>query len=169
MKKLGAVIGALFLTASIGWSEQVIRIGIGTQDTTINCAAGGAVVRELHLLEKYLPHDGKYQDVKYDIVWHNFTSGAPANSEMLANKLDLTNMADFPAILGASAFQAANNGVKTYYIATLSGSIHGAGNAVVVPLQSKVQSFAELKGKRISVPFGSTAHAMLLRAIQDQG
>jgi NitT/TauT family transport system substrate-binding protein len=169
MKKLGAVISALFLTISIGWSEQVIRIGIGTQDTTINCAAGGAVVRELHLLEKYLPHDGKYQEVKYDVVWHNFTSGAPANNEMLADKLDITNMADFPAILGASAFQAANNGVKTYYIATLSGSIHGAGNAVVVPLQSKVQSFSELKGKRISVPFGSTAHAMLLRAIQDQG
>jgi NitT/TauT family transport system substrate-binding protein len=169
MKKLGAVISALFLTISIGWSEQVIRIGIGTQDTTINCAAGGAVVRELHLLEKYLPHDGKYQEVKYDVVWHNFTSGAPANNEMLADKLDITNMADFPAILGASAFQAAHNGVKTYYIATLSGSIQGAGNAVVVPLQSKIQSFSELKGKRISVPFGSTAHAMLLRAIQDQG
>jgi len=152
-----------------GWSEQVIRIGIGTQDTTINCAAGGAVIRELHLLEKYLPHDGKYQGVKYDLVWHNFTSGAPANSEMLANKLDITNMADFPAILGASAFQAANNGVKTDYIATLSGSTRGAGNAVVVPVQSKIQSFSELKGKRISVPFGSTAHAMLLRAIQEQG
>jgi NitT/TauT family transport system substrate-binding protein len=39
----------------------------------------------------------------------------------------------------------------------------------VVPLQSKVESFAELKGRRISVPFGSTAHAMLLRAIQNQG
>jgi NitT/TauT family transport system substrate-binding protein len=169
MKKFGAFISLLFLTASIGWSEQVIRIGIGTQDTTINCAAGGTVVRELHLLEKCLPHDGQYKDVKYDIVWHNFTSGAPANSEMLANKLDITNMADFPAILGASAFRAANNGVKTYYIATLSGSTRGAGNAVVVPLQSTVQSFSELKGKRISVPFGSTAHAMLLQAIQDQG
>jgi sulfonate transport system substrate-binding protein len=169
MKTLGAFITALLLTVSLGWGEQVIRIGIGTQDTTINCAAGGTVVRELHLLEKYLPHDGKYRDVKYDVVWHNFTSGAPANSEMLANKLDITNMADFPAVLGASAFQAANNGTKSYYIATLSGSIHGAGNAVVVPLQSKVQAFSELKGKRISVPFGSTAHAMLLRAIQDQG
>jgi NitT/TauT family transport system substrate-binding protein len=162
------IVWTCFATVT-GWCEQVIRIGIGTQDTTINCAAGGAVVRELHLLEKYLPHDGKYQGVKYDLVWHNFTSGAPANSEMLANKLDITNMADFPAILGASAFQAANNGVKTYYIATLSGSTRGAGNAVVVPLQSKIQSFSELKGKRISVPFGSTAHAMLLRAIQDQG
>jgi NitT/TauT family transport system substrate-binding protein len=169
MKQLILLIGWICLATTSGWTEQVIRIGIGTQDTTINCAAGGAVVRELHLLEKYLPHDGKYQGVKYDIVWHNFTSGAPANSEMLANKLDITNMADFPAILGASAFQAANNGAKTYYIATLSGSTRGAGNAVVVPLQSKTQSFSELKGKRISVPFGSTAHAMLLRAIQDQG
>jgi sulfonate transport system substrate-binding protein len=169
MKHVILLLGWICLTTATGWSEQVIRIGIGTQDTTINCAAGGAVVRELHLLEKYLPHDGKYQGVKYDIVWHNFTSGAPANNEMLANKLDITNMADFPAILGASAFQAANNGVKTYYIATLSGSTRGAGNAVVVPLQSKIQSFSELKGKRISVPFGSTAHAMLLRAIQDQG
>jgi len=169
MNKFRAFIGMFFLAVSIGQSEEVIRIGIGTQDTTINCAAGGAVVRELHLLEKYLPHDGRYKDIKYEIVWHNFTSGAPANTEMLANKLNITNMADFPAILGASAFQAANNGVKTYYIATLSGSTRGAGNAVVVPLQSKVQSFSELKGKRISVPFGSTAHAMLLRAIQDQG
>jgi NitT/TauT family transport system substrate-binding protein len=169
MKRLVLIIAWIGLASAHGWSEQVIRIAIGTQDTTINCAAGGAVVRELHLLEKYLPHDGKYEGVKYDIVWHNFTSGAPANSEMLANKLDITNMADFPAILGASAFQAANNGVRTYYIATLSGSTRGAGNAVVVPLQSKIQSFSELKGKRISVPFGSTAHAMLLRAIQDQG
>ena len=34
---------------------------------------------------------------------------------------------------------------------------------------SPVQSLADLKGKQISVPFGSTAHAMLIRAIQDLG
>ena len=58
-------------------AETVVRIGIGTQDTTINCATGGLLIRELKLLEKYLPHDGKYKDVQYDIEWHNFTSGAP--------------------------------------------------------------------------------------------
>ena len=102
------------ITQVCGKAEEVIRVGIGTQDTTINCAAGGAVVRELHLLEKYLPHEGKYKDVKYDVVWHNFTSGPPLNSELLADKLDIGNMADFPAVLGASAFRAANNGVRTY-------------------------------------------------------
>jgi NitT/TauT family transport system substrate-binding protein len=153
----------------LGVAEDQIRIAIGTQDTTINCAAGGAVVRELHLLEKYLPHDGRYKRAQYDIIWHNFTSGPPLNSELLADKLDIGNMADFPAVLGASAFQTANNGVRTYYIATLSGSVTGAGNAVVVPISSRIQSFSALKGKRISVPMGSTAHAMLLRAIFDQG
>ncbi len=69
----------------------------------------------------------------------------------------------------AAAFQNASNGVRTLYIASLSSGIRGAGNAVLVPSQSSVQSFAELKGETISVPFGSTAHAALLRAIQDQG
>ncbi|HEX8311060.1 MAG TPA: ABC transporter substrate-binding protein [Chthoniobacteraceae bacterium] len=160
---------ALTLLSSIAAAAETIRIGIGTQDTTINCAAGGAVVRELKLLEKHLPRDGKYKDAKFDVVWHNFPSGPPLNNELLANKLDIGNMADFPSILGRAAFDNAKNGVRTLYIATLSGGINGAGNAVLVPIGSKVQSFAELKGKRISVPFGSTGHAMLLRAIKDHG
>jgi NitT/TauT family transport system substrate-binding protein len=51
----------------------------------------------------------------------------------------------------------------------LSGSIKGSGNGIVVPAASPVQSLADLKGKTISVPFASTAHGVLLRAIQAQG
>jgi len=39
----------------------------------------------------------------------------------------------------------------------------------VVPTVSPVLSLAEPKGETISVPFGSTAHGMLLRAIKRQG
>ena len=39
----------------------------------------------------------------------------------------------------------------------------------MVPTNSPVQSLAELKGKTISVPFASTAHGMLLRAVKAQG
>ncbi|MDR2626283.1 MAG: hypothetical protein LBC37_08120, partial [Zoogloeaceae bacterium] len=53
---------ALLLAAGGAWSlpahAETIRVAIGTQDTTINCASGGVLVRELKLLEKYLPHDG---------------------------------------------------------------------------------------------------------------
>jgi NitT/TauT family transport system substrate-binding protein len=146
---------------------ETIRVAIGTQDTTINCATGGPLVRELQLLEKYLPHGGKYQNVKYDLKWENQPTGAQLNSKYLANQLDIVQMADFPSVLGATALAAAGDKVHSIYISTLSGGIKGAGNAIVVPLDSKVQTLAELKGKKISVPFGSTAHAMLIRALQD--
>jgi sulfonate transport system substrate-binding protein len=148
---------------------ETVRVAIGTQDTTINCATGGPLVRELQLLEKYLPHTGKYEHVRYDIKWENQPTGAQLNSKYLANQLDIVQMADFPSVIGATALKAAGGDVQSFYIATLSGGINGAGNAVLVPADSPVQSFAELKGKKISVPFGSTAHAMLIRAVQDLG
>ena len=61
--RLSAAVVAVTV-AMFGPSQaETIRVAIGTQDTTINCATGGLLIRELHLLEKYLPHDGKYKDV----------------------------------------------------------------------------------------------------------
>ena len=159
----------ILITLTLAQAGETIRVAIGTQDTTINCAAGGPIVRELKLLEKYLPHDGKYKDVTYEIVWLNLPTGAQLNSEILANRLDIVSMADFPSIVGHDAFLTQNNGVKTVYIASLSSGLHGAGNALLVPSNSSVQDIAQLKGKTVSVPFASTAHAFLLRAVKDQG
>jgi len=127
-RQIGIEFGAILLIAAaqIQASEK-IRVSIGTQDTTINCAAGGPVVRELHLLEKYLPHDGKYKDAEYDIQWLNLPTGAQLNTEVLADRLDIVQMADFPAIVGHSSFLASKSGVKTLYIASLSVGVHGAG------------------------------------------
>ncbi|KRQ04477.1 nitrate ABC transporter substrate-binding protein [Bradyrhizobium pachyrhizi] len=146
---------------------ETIRVAVGTQDTTINCATGGLLIRELKLLEKFLPHDGKYTDVTYDIQWKNFTSGAPLTNEMVAGKLDFGAMADFPGSLNGVAFQKA--GRRSLFISVLSGSTKGSGNGIVVPSNSPVQSIDDLKGKTISVPFASTSHGMLLRAIEGRG
>lgn len=159
--------GLALAIASLSAHSETLRVAIGTQDTTINCAAGGLLVRELNLLPKYLPHDGKYQGVQYDIQWKNFTSGAPLTNEMVAGKLDFGAMADFPGSLNGVAHEAA--GKRSLFISVLSGSIEGSGNGIVVPASSKVQSLAELKGQTISVPFASTAHGLLLRAIAAQG
>lgn len=158
---------ALAFTAGAASAAETIRIAIGTQDTTINCATGGLLVRELKLLEKYLPRDGKYKDVQYDIQWRNFTSGAPLTNEMVADKLDFGAMADFPGSLNGAAHLKA--GKKSIFLSVLSGSTIGSGNGIVVPSGSAVQSVAELKGKQISVPFASTAHGLLLRALNAQG
>jgi NitT/TauT family transport system substrate-binding protein len=148
-------------------NAETIRIAIGTQDTTINCATGGLIIRELKLLEKYLPKDGRYKDAQYDIQWKNFTSGAPLTNEMVAGKLDIGSMADFPGSFNGAAFQKA--GRQSQFITVLSGSTQGSGNGIVVPKASGIQSLSELKGKTISVPFASTAHGMLLRAVKAQG
>ena len=158
---------ALLATSAIGAHAETIRVAIGTQDTTINCAAGGLLIRELHLLDRYLPHTGRYAGVTYDVQWKNFTSGAPITNEMNAGKLDFGVMADFPGALNGAAFQKA--GKKSEFITVLSGSVEGSGNGIVVPIGSKIESIADLKGKTISVPFASTSHGMLLRAIAAQG
>src|SRR5471030_627027 len=114
---------AFFMASLSAAHAETIRVAIGTQDTTINCATGGLLIRELHLLEKYLPHDGKYKDVQYDIEWHNFTSGAPLTNEMVADKLDFGAMADFPGSLNGAAFLKA--GKKSLFLSVLSGSTIG--------------------------------------------
>lgn len=158
---------ALAAAAPVSAQAETIRVAIGTQDTTINCATGGLLIRELKLLEKFLPRDGKYRDATYDIQWRNFSSGAPLTNEMVAGKLDLGAMADFPGALNGYAFAKA--GRRSLFISVLSGSLRGSGNGIVVPRESPVQSLGDLKGKTISVPFASTAHGLLLRAVKAQG
>ncbi|MGC1302383.1 MAG: ABC transporter substrate-binding protein [Caulobacteraceae bacterium] len=170
---LGLGAGALgatvlpFAACSRAAKAAPIRVALGTQDTTINCATGGLLIRELKLLEKHLPRDGAYKGADYDIQWRNFTSGAPLTNEMVAGKLDFGAMADFPGVFNGAAFEKARR--HSLFLNVLCGSLRGSGNGVIVPAGSKVQSLAELKGKTISVPFASTAHGMLLRAVRDLG
>lgn len=161
------ILSSSLLTIFSSTHAENIRIAIGTQDTTINCATGGLLIRELNLLPKYLPKTGKYKDAKYDIVWKNFTSGAPLTSEMVAGRLDIGAMADFPAVNNNVAFKKTSK--ESIFLSVLSGSTTGSGNGIVVPLDSEVNSIQDLKGKTISVPFASTAHGLLLRAIAAQG
>jgi NitT/TauT family transport system substrate-binding protein len=170
-RHMAAVLLTLGLAFSPGATsaQEPIRIAIGTQDTTINCATAGPLIRELKLLDKHLPRAGKYQNAKYEIIWKTFTSGPPVTNEMVANKLDIGMMGDFPALLNGVTFDRGASGVTSLYVATISGSVTGGGNGLVVPLDSPAQSLRDLKGKQISVPFGSAAHGMLLRAIKDLG
>ena len=168
MKPFNTLLSALALALSVTAAQaETIRVAIGTQDTTINCATGGLLIRELKLLEKHLPRDGKYKGVTYDVQWKNFTSGAPLTNEMVADKLDIGAMADFPGSNNGAAFLKA--GKRSIFLTVLSGSTLGSGNGIVVPLQSKVTALSELKGRTISVPFASTSHGMLLRAVAAQG
>jgi len=100
---LSAAMFASLLLAHPATAETV-TIGIGTQDTTTNTATAGTIVRQLHLLEKYLPKDGKYANIKFELEWQNFTSGPPVTNAMMANKLQFGMMGDYPLIVNGFTF-----------------------------------------------------------------
>jgi NitT/TauT family transport system substrate-binding protein len=146
---------------------ETVTIGIGTQDTTTNTVTAGVVIRQLHLLEKYLPASGKYANIKFEMEWQNFTSGPPVTNAMMANKLQIGMMGDYPLIVNGFTFEN-NPDSKSRLIAVAAYSLSGSGNGIVVHKDSPYYELSDLKGKLVSVPFGSAAHGMVLKAMQDR-
>src|ERR1700744_828401 len=149
-------------------AAQTINIGIGTQDTTTNTVTTGVVIRELKLLEKYLPKDGKYANARFQLDWNNFTSGPPVTNGMMANKLQFGAMGDYPWVVNGFTFQS-NPESRSQLIAVAAYNMAGSGNGIVVNKDSPYYELSDLKGKLVSVPFGSAAHGMVLKAMQDRG
>lgn len=155
-------------TSASAQARQVVTIGIGTQNTTTNTVTGGIVIKELKLLEKYLPRTGKYQNIEWKLDWQNFTSGPPVTNGMMADKLHIGMMGDYPLLVNGATGQQ-NKGNETQLVAIIAYNAFGAGNGVVVHKDSPYYELADLKGKRVSVPFGSAAHGMMLQAMQERG
>ncbi|MEA3154697.1 MAG: sulfonate transport system substrate-binding protein, partial [Betaproteobacteria bacterium] len=178
VKRIGSAIGGtcgidaalVVLSLALGIAparaQQVIEIGIGTQNTTTNTVTGGIVIKELKLLEKHLPRTGKYANVQYKFDWQNFTSGPPVTNGMMADKIHIGMMGDYPLLVNGATGQEKNN--ETQLVAVIAYNAYGAGNGMVVHKDSPYYELADLKGKLVSVPFGSAAHGMMLKAMQDR-
>lgn len=167
MRLLRHALPALCLVAGLGHAQTTIKIGIGTQNTTTNTVTGGIVIKELKLLEKHLPKTGKYAGVKYEFDWQNATSGPPITNGMMADKIQIGMMGDYPLLVAGATGQATKN--ETQLIAIIAYNQFGAGNGVVVHKDSPYFELSDLKGKLVSVPFGSAAHGMMLQAMQARG
>ncbi|KAA1172852.1 sulfonate ABC transporter substrate-binding protein [Marinobacter salinexigens] len=159
--------GSLTLFSGAGAAET-IRVGIGHQSMVTNTVSGGIVLEKLNLLDKYLPTTGKYKDVDYDIVFRDYDSGPPITNQMLANKLEFGVMGDYPLIVNGAKFQETGK-QETRFIAVTGYNLRGTGNGIVVPIDSPAQSLADLEGKTLSVPVGSAAWGMTLKALSEAG
>ena len=147
---------------------EVVTVGIGIQNTTTNTVTAGIVIDKLGLLEKYLPKTGKYKDIQFKIDWQNFTSGPPVTNGMIADKLQIGMMGDYPLLVNGATFQASPE-TKSELVAIIAYNADGSGNGLVVHKDSPYYQLSDLKGKQVSVPFGSAAHGMLLKAMEDRG
>jgi NitT/TauT family transport system substrate-binding protein len=166
--KLLRNISQVFLCCSIASfaSAETVKIAIGHQSMCTDTYTAGIVVKELKLLEKYLPTEGKYKDIDFKVSWSDYSSGGPITNQMMANKLNFGVMGDYPLIVNGAKFQATDS-LRTKYIAGTGYNLKGSGNAIVVPVDSDIYSIDQLKGKDVSVPVGSAAWGMLLKAMQD--
>ncbi|MFL1403761.1 ABC transporter substrate-binding protein [Marinobacter sp. M1N3S26] len=159
--------GSLSLLAA-GASAETIRVGIGHQSMVTNTIPGGIILEKLELLEKHLPTTGKYEDVDYEIIYRDYDSGPPITNQMLAGKLDFGVMGDYPLIVNGAKFQETGK-QETRFIAVTGYNLRGTGNGIVVPIDSDAQSLADLEGKQLSVPVGSAAWGMTLKALSEAG
>ncbi|MFD0686357.1 ABC transporter substrate-binding protein [Actinomadura fibrosa] len=97
----------------------------------------------------------------YKIEWKQFTSGPPLLEAVNAGALDFGAVGNTPPVFAAAA------GSKIKMVA--AADIGLTGQAVLVPKNSPIRTPAELKGRRIAVAKGSSAHYHLLTVLRKAG
>ncbi|NJM34171.1 MAG: ABC transporter substrate-binding protein [Rhodomicrobium sp.] len=157
----------LIALATPASTAETITIGIGHQSTVTNTVPGGIILEKLELLQKYLPKDGKYAGVQYELVYQDYTSGPPITNQMLAGKLSFGVMGDYPLIVNGAKFEESKTGESRFIMVT-GYNLKGTGNGIVVPVGSDIFSLEQLAGKSISTPVGSAAWGMTLKALRDK-
>ena len=104
---------------------------------------------------------GVLKDVPYRIEWKEFPAAAPLLEALSAGAIETGLVGDAPFIFAA----AANVPVKA--IAAVRQSREGL--AILVPDQSAVKSFDDLRGKKIATGRGSIGHQLILAALESRG
>ena len=133
MKCLPLLATALWVPPLHPAAAETIEVSIGHQSMCTDTYTAGIVIKEMKLLEKHLPQDGKYKDATYEITWSDYASGGPITNQMLASKLNIGVMGDYPLIVNGAKFQETNS-LRTLYVAGTGYNLKGSGNAIVVPV-----------------------------------
>ncbi len=126
-------------TVRIGWQE---------------IPNGDLVVKDTGLLKTCMPN--------VNVVWSKFASGGDVIQAFGANSLDVGLLGSAPAAKALSA--PLNIDMKVIWIQDRIGAAES-----LVARDPAIRGVAGLHGKRIAVPFASTAHYSLLTALDKAG
>lgn len=111
--------------------------------------------------EALLTAAGALTDLPYKIVFSTFTSGPPQIEAATAGKIDFAITGNTPPIFGA----ASNAKVKV--VSAYDGG--GRGDRILVHADSSIRAVTDLRGKRIAVGKGSSAHGNVLAQLNREG
>lgn len=97
----------------------------------------------------------------WEVEWRKFASGTDVIAAMASGDVVLSELGSSPLAIAAS------QGVDLQLIAY--SDVIGKAESLIAHDGSGIETVADLKGKRIGVPVGSTAHYSLMGALQHEG
>ena len=145
------LIACAMLGSSAAWAvdSSVKELRIGYQKSSINFA----VAKEQKLYEKEFPNA--------KITWNEFPAGPQILEALAVGSVDIGVTGDTPPVYA----QAANK--PLYYIAYEAAK--PLASAILVPKNSSLKKLSDLKGKRIALQKGSSAHYLVVQAVVKAG
>lgn len=131
-------------------AQAAEELKIGYQKTGLP-----VIARQQGVIEKALEAKG----VK--VSWVEFTAGPPLVEALNVGSINVGWTGDAPPIFGQAA------GSAIVYVAALPSN--GKGEAIFTKPESGIKSVADLKGKKVGVGKGTSAHNLLVAAIEKNG
>ncbi|KAA0022459.1 ABC transporter substrate-binding protein [Antrihabitans cavernicola] len=165
---------ALSLTAAGCSLEQTdtadgtVKVVIGYQSKTINTVTAGTLLKAKGYLEQRLQKVTDKTGTKYSVEWQDYDTGAPITAQMVAQKIDIGSMGDYPLLINGSRTQSVE-AAQTQLVSITGYNPKGALNMVVVPPDSTATSIDDLKGQKVSASVGSAGHGTLVQALSRAG
>ena len=105
--------------------------------------------------------EAKLAPLGYDVAWAEFPSGPPLLEALNANAVNFGFTGEPPMIFAQAA------GTPIIYVAATDPSPHAL--AILKPAGSKLRSVTDLAGKNVAVAKGSSAHYLLVSALENAG
>jgi NitT/TauT family transport system substrate-binding protein len=149
-------------------SASAVNVVVGYQSKTINTVTAGTLLRAQGYLEHRLSDITRRTGRKYHVVWEDYDTGAPITAQMVAEKIDIGSMGDYPMLINGSKTQA-NPRAATEIVSVTGYNPKGGLNMVVVTPNSTATAVTDLAGKKVSASIGSAGHGTLVRALSNAG
>lgn len=142
--------------------QETVTITIGYQSPTAQ-TWGALIIKNQKLYEKYLKQ--LHPDKNFKIEWFDAPAGSVLNNNMVGGKIQISFLGDMPSLLNGVMGITQKN-YRSVFIAFDGKGKNGRNQAILVPKGSAIKDVKDLEGKTVSTPIGSSAHRMLLDALE---
>src|SRR6202158_3136696 len=150
------------LGATAALSVSIALAGVGAsygQDKIVRI--GFQKYGKLVLLKSKGTLEDKLKAAGYSVVWTEFPSGPPLLEALNVGAIDFGNAGEAPPIFAQAA------GAPLQYVAYEPPAPRG--EAILVPKDSRLNSVADLRGKKVALNKGSNVHYLLVKALEKAG